>query len=197
MKNTWTFLNKLYFKGSEIRITNGVDFVSIWSFREIQRGVCDWNLWLILLQSSCLCFIPDQTNKQKTNNSIDIFKETLDRRAHMKLRGSEWQTVWIVFRRDASERGREKSRRVTNDCMPLVARPQISHPMTDVSKAKTWNSFDFFLCTSYIDKYHRWRWGAKNIRRLYFFYLSDSKSNTYSTHCIQWEIIRTTFDWSR
>ena len=93
--------------------------------------------------------------------SIDIFKETLDRRAHMKVRGSEWQTVWIVFRRDASERGREKSRRVTNDCMPLVARPQISHPMTDVSKAKTWNSFDFFLCTSYIDKYRRWRWGAK------------------------------------
>ena len=93
--------------------------------------------------------------------SIDIFKGTLDRRAHMKLRGSEWQTVWIVFRRDASERGREESRRVTNDCMPLVARPQISHPMTDVSKAKTWNSFDFFLCTSYIDKYRRWRCGAK------------------------------------
>ena len=93
--------------------------------------------------------------------SIDIFKEALFQRAHMKLRGSEWQTVWIVFRRDASERGREESRRVTNDCMPLVARPQISHPMTDVSKAKTWNSFDFFLYTSYIDKYRRWRWGAK------------------------------------
>ena len=133
--------------------------------------------------------------------SIDIFKGTLDRRAHMKLRGSEWQTVWIVFRRDASERGREESRRVTNDCMPLVARPQISHPMTDVSKAKTWNSFDFFLYTSYIDKYRRWRWGAKKYSKFFFYYLSDSKSNTslltWVTVYLQSEIIRTTLDWFR
>ena len=153
-------------------MTNGVDYISTWCFKETQRRVgfepatCSHETQRLRMTNSVdyvsmWCFKKSQGFESTTwLLSIDIFKGTLDRRAHMKLRGSEWQTVWIVFRRDASERGREESRRVTNDCMPLVARPQISHPMTDVSKAKTWNSFDFFLYHR-LDKYRRWRWGAK------------------------------------